>query len=65
VLDRLTGVAKSYNNDKGMEGIISADNARGRLVHRKRALDYTEQAKLDEMIEMTAQTSALQAINLS
>lgn len=38
---------------------------RKRLVDRRKELEKTEGEKLDKMIEMAAQDSAIQAINLS
>jgi hypothetical protein len=45
--------------------MIAGMMTRKRLVERRKEMEMQEEKRLDEIIEMTAQKSALQAINLS
>ena len=65
MVEKLGKVAESYECAKCTEGQVIGDRVRLRLAQKKRQQDQKEDRDLEEMIQLTAQTSALQAINLS
>lgn len=65
VFEKLGQVNQQWADQKGQEGMIAGMMTRKRLVERRREIELQEDKRLDEIIEMTAQKSALQAINLS
>lgn len=64
-MNQLGGVVDKFLHEMGNEGAMNGDKTRRRLGLEKRRRDAAAEKELDDMIQTTAQTSAIQAINLS
>lgn len=65
MIEKLGKVAEDYDDLRGKEGVEIGDQIRSRLIQKRRDAEQKAQRELDDMIQLTAQTSALQAINMS
>jgi hypothetical protein len=59
MFEKLEKVVEDYDEMKGKEGQVIGDKIRLRLIAKKRHDEEKEQRDIDEMIQLTAQRSAL------
>ena len=64
VFNKLSTAEQGWEDMKGYQGITAGREARRRLNELKGSMEDNQEKKLEEMIQQTAQKSALQAINL-
>lgn len=65
VFNQVGSMAQQWNDMKGQEGMEAGERTRANLVRRRKEMEKAQSEALGDMIELTAQKSALQAINLS
>ena len=65
VWEKISNMHNQYEEEKGLQGLKAGEIARKRLIEKTKRTENDEQTGLDELIDKTAKTSALQAINLS
>ena len=65
VWEKISNMHNQYEEEKGLQGLRAGEEARKRLMDKTKKMENAEQKCLDELIDKTAKTSALQAINLS
>ena len=64
-MTQLGAAVDKFNEEKGREGTLNGENIRKRLAAQKKQRELQAEKDLESMINITAQTSAIQAINLS
>ena len=65
VWEKISNIHNQYEEEKGMQGLRAGEEARKRLIEKQKITEKAEDEGLDDLIKKTADTSALQAINLS
>ena len=65
VWEKISTMHNEYEEEKGYQGLRAGEDARRRLVDKQKLNESKELNNLEDLIENTAKTSALQAINLS
>ena len=65
VWEKISNIHSQYEEEKGMQGLKAGEEARRRLIEKQKNTEKAADEGLDDLIKKTADTSALQAINLS
>ena len=65
VWETVTGLHNQYEQEKGEKGVRAGEVARDRLLLKQQQQEQDTGRGLEKLIQETAETSALQAINLS
>jgi hypothetical protein len=65
VWETVTGLHQQYEQEKGEKGVRAGEVARERLLLKQQQVEQDTGKGLEKLIQETAETSALQAINLS
>ena len=64
-MDQVEDLKQKFDNENGRIGTINGERTRQRLARERRIKAAQAEKDVEDMIETTAQQSAIQAINLS